>query len=181
MKRVSERIGLKPIRVHDLRHSHVSLLIHLDCDIMTIADRIGDTPATVQSTYAHCTIEGAIRFTKNQNLYSCLLQLTTPRPKGVSWRDQGNITFSLPCPSVGKDPRTYNYLGEEAVKILEQEINYEMRMDYYRFLRRNKFKNGMMFTRATELYLEEHGMMELIPEETLLKSYFLWVKKVERK
>ena len=92
----------------------------------------------------------------------------------------GNITFSLPCPSVGKDPRTYNYLGEEAVKILEQEINYEMRMDYYRFLRRNKFKNGMMFTRATELYLEEHGMMELIPEETLLKSYFLWVKKVEK-
>lgn len=137
--------------------------------------------AYLQSAYAHCTIEGAIRFTKNQNLYSCLLQLTTPRPKGVSWRDQGNITFSLPCPSVGKDPRTYNYLGEEAVKILEQEINYEMRMDYYRFLRRNKFKNGMMFTRATELCLEEHGMTELIPEETLLKSYFLWVKKVERK
>lgn len=101
--------------------------------------------AYLQSAYAHCTIEGSIRFTKNQNLYSCLLQLTTPRPKGVSWRDQGNITFSLPCPSVGKDPRTYNYLGEEAVKILEQEINYEMRMDYYRFLRRNKFKNGMMF------------------------------------
>ena len=118
--------------------------------------------AYLQSAYAHCTIEGAIRFTKNQNLYSCLLQLTTPRPKGVSWRDQGNITFSLPCPSVGKDPRTYNYLGEEAVKILEQEINYEMRMDYYRFLRRNKFKNGMMFTKATELYLEDHGMMELI-------------------
>ena len=58
--------------------------------------------AYLQSAYAHCTIEGSIRFTKNQNLYSCLLQLTTPRPKGVSWRDQGNITFSLPCPSVGK-------------------------------------------------------------------------------
>ena len=49
--------------------------------------------AYLQSAYAHCTIEGAIRFTKNQNLYSCLLQLTTPRPKGVSWRDQGNILF----------------------------------------------------------------------------------------
>lgn len=54
--------------------------------------------AYLQSTYAHCTIEGAIRFTKNQNLYSCLLQLTTPRPKGVSWRDQGNITFPYPAP-----------------------------------------------------------------------------------
>ena len=36
--------------------------------------------AYLQSAYAHCTVEGAIRFTKNQNLYSCLLQLTTPRP-----------------------------------------------------------------------------------------------------
>lgn len=50
---VCQSCGVRQIRLHDLRHSHVSLLIHLDCDIMTIADRIGDTPATVQSTYAH--------------------------------------------------------------------------------------------------------------------------------
>lgn len=45
--------GIRRIRLHDFRHSHVSLLINLDCDIISIADRIGDTPATVQSTYAH--------------------------------------------------------------------------------------------------------------------------------
>ena len=50
---VCQLYGIRQIRIHDLRHSHVSLLIHLDCDIMSIADRIGDTPATVQSTYAH--------------------------------------------------------------------------------------------------------------------------------
>lgn len=50
---VCRSCGVRQIRLHDLRHSHVSLLIHLDCDIMTIAERIGDTPATVQSTYAH--------------------------------------------------------------------------------------------------------------------------------
>lgn len=50
---ICEAYHIRKIRLHDLRHSHVSLLIHLDCDIMTIADRIGDTPATVQSTYAH--------------------------------------------------------------------------------------------------------------------------------
>jgi len=83
-------------------------------------------------------------------------------------------------PQRGERSEDLQLLGEEVVKILEQEINDEMRMDYHRFLHRNKFKNGMMFTRATELYLEEHGMTELIPEETLLKS-FLWVKKVERK
>lgn len=50
---VCQQHNIRQIRIHDLRHSHVSLLINLDCSIMMIADRIGDTPATVQSTYAH--------------------------------------------------------------------------------------------------------------------------------
>lgn len=50
---ICKEYNIKQIRMHDLRHSHVSLLINLDCSIMMIADRIGDTPATVQSTYAH--------------------------------------------------------------------------------------------------------------------------------
>ena len=51
--------------------------------------------AYLQSTYAHCTIEGAIRFTKNQNLYSCLLQLTTPRPKGGCVKSQNQAFFDI--------------------------------------------------------------------------------------
>lgn len=50
---VCSKHNIRQIRIHDLRHSHVSLLINLECSIMMIADRIGDTPATVQSTYAH--------------------------------------------------------------------------------------------------------------------------------
>lgn len=50
---VCQEHSIRQIRIHDLRHSHVSLLINLECSIMVIADRIGDTPATVQSTYAH--------------------------------------------------------------------------------------------------------------------------------
>jgi len=41
------------MRLHDLRHSHVSGLIADGWDIVRIANRIGDTIATVQATYAH--------------------------------------------------------------------------------------------------------------------------------
>lgn len=136
--------------------------------------------AYLSTTYAYCTGEGAIRFTKNQNLYHCLLQLTAPRPKGVSWKEEGNLTLALPCPDVGKDPRTYNYLGVEAVKRLEQEINVEMRHSYYSYLMKKKYKEGVMLKRATQMFLDEHGMTELIPEETMLKSYYLWREKVKR-
>ena len=52
-KFVTEKAGLKRIRIHDLRHSHVSLLIELGYSTLAIADRVGDTPAMVDRTYAH--------------------------------------------------------------------------------------------------------------------------------
>ena len=54
MKRVSERIGLKPIRVHDLRHSHASMLIELGVTPLEIAERLGhESIKTTLDTYSH--------------------------------------------------------------------------------------------------------------------------------
>lgn len=44
---------LPDIRVHDLRHSHVSLCIELGYSIVLVAKRIGDTVPVVMRTYAH--------------------------------------------------------------------------------------------------------------------------------
>lgn len=51
--RMAEAAGLQRIRVHDLRHSHVALLIELGYRTHAIAQRLGDTPAEVDRTYAH--------------------------------------------------------------------------------------------------------------------------------
>ena len=54
MKRVAERAGLKPIRVHDLRHSHASMLIELGFTPLEIADRLGhESIKTTLDTYSH--------------------------------------------------------------------------------------------------------------------------------
>lgn len=45
--------GVKRIRIHDLRHSFVSMCIHLGATIPVVADLIGDTIAQVTKTYAH--------------------------------------------------------------------------------------------------------------------------------
>lgn len=44
---------LPDINLHDLRHSHVSLLINEGANVQAIADRIGDTVSQVLKTYAH--------------------------------------------------------------------------------------------------------------------------------
>lgn len=48
-----EKAGLPPIRIHDLRHSFVSMLIHLNANFMVVADLIGDTVDQVIKTYGH--------------------------------------------------------------------------------------------------------------------------------
>lgn len=52
--RVAKRAGLPPIRIHDLRHSHVAMLIDMRFPIEEIADRLGHESASITwKTYAH--------------------------------------------------------------------------------------------------------------------------------
>ncbi len=53
LNRACKRSGVKRIRVHDLRHSHVSLLIELGFPALLIAERIGDTVDMVNNIYGH--------------------------------------------------------------------------------------------------------------------------------
>ena len=54
IKRASEKAGLQPIRVHDLRHGHASMLIELGFTPLEIADRLGhESVKTTLDTYSH--------------------------------------------------------------------------------------------------------------------------------
>ena len=53
MRIATEKAGLPRIRVHDLRHSHVSLLIDLGFPAPAIAEKIGHSSISVTYTYAH--------------------------------------------------------------------------------------------------------------------------------
>ena len=53
MKTASRAAGVKQIRVHDLRHSHVSLLINLGFPALAIADRLGHESVHITYNYAH--------------------------------------------------------------------------------------------------------------------------------
>jgi len=53
MTRGSEAAGVKRIRIHDLRHSHVSLLIDQGYQAVAIADRVGHESIDITYRYAH--------------------------------------------------------------------------------------------------------------------------------
>ena len=53
MNRGAKVSGVKRIRVHDLRHSHVSLLINMGFTVLAIADRMGHESIDITYRYAH--------------------------------------------------------------------------------------------------------------------------------
>ncbi len=71
-KRYIKRSGVKDIRIHDLRHSHVSLLINKGSNqlatLYIIAARLGDTVDMILKTYGHL-------FPNNQTEIICKLNI----------------------------------------------------------------------------------------------------------
>lgn len=54
LARVARRAGVKTIRLHDLRHSHASMLINAGCTPLEVANRLGHkSPAMTLNVYSH--------------------------------------------------------------------------------------------------------------------------------
>ena len=53
MTRAATAAGVKRIRIHDLRHSHISLLIEMGFSAVAIGDRVGHESVDITYHYAH--------------------------------------------------------------------------------------------------------------------------------
>ena len=53
MDRGAKTAGIKRIRIHDIRHSHISLLIDMGFSAVAIADRVGHESIDITYRYAH--------------------------------------------------------------------------------------------------------------------------------
>lgn len=63
----AEQAKVKRIRIHDLRHSFVSMCIHLGANFLVVADLIGDTVEQVTKTYGHLYISDKVEIINKIN------------------------------------------------------------------------------------------------------------------
>lgn len=56
--RVLKKAGLHHIRLHDLRHGAGSLMLDAGSSIVTVAEQLGQVPATTAGTYSHALRKG---------------------------------------------------------------------------------------------------------------------------
>lgn len=53
MDRGAKAAGIKRIKIHGLRHSHISLLIHMGYSALAIGERVGHEAVDITYRYAH--------------------------------------------------------------------------------------------------------------------------------
>ena len=75
MDRGAKESGVERIRIHDLRHSHVSLLIELGFSAVAIGDRVGHESVVITYRYAH-------RFPSTQDAMARELSMVRNRQTG---------------------------------------------------------------------------------------------------
>jgi integrase len=68
MTRGAKEQGIKRIRVHDIRHSHVSLLIEMGFSAVAIADRVGHESIDITYRYTHLFPSRQIEIADKVNL-----------------------------------------------------------------------------------------------------------------
>lgn len=68
MDRGCRETGVKRIRVHDLRHPHVSMLIEMEFSAVNIANRVGHESVKVTYRYAHMFPNKDLMIAKKLNI-----------------------------------------------------------------------------------------------------------------
>ena len=118
MIRGCKNTGVKKIRIHDIRHSHASLLINQGCDALILADRLGhEKVSTTLNTYSHLFPH------KQQELVNNLEQLAaaasvTPTPEPPD----GNPLLEAANLPYGPTPLTKNKTSAKIIQMPQRKI-----------------------------------------------------------
>lgn len=75
MERGCKLSGVKRIRIHDLRHSHISLLIDMGFSAVAIADRVGHESIDITYRYAHLFPSKQIEMADRLDMENASLEL----------------------------------------------------------------------------------------------------------
>ena len=118
MIRGCKNTGVKKIRIHDIRHSHASLLINQGCDALILADRLGhEKVSTTLNTYSHLFPHKQQELVNNLEQMAAAANVTpTPEPP------DGNPLLEAANLPYGPAPLTKNKTSAKIIQMPQRKI-----------------------------------------------------------
>jgi hypothetical protein len=131
--------------------------------------------------FSGCDKNKPVQFPDRMNIYHVVWNLLEVCPKTGPIRD-GNLEIVLPSRSdeFGKDPRSYNYIGERSIPKLNRFIENIFYTELYDLLTENKLRYGIFFSETLFEFQKKYSITT-INEETLWKGYYRWKQWIRRR
>ena len=120
--------------------------------------------------------DGCVRLPDRHDIYHTIWDLTEKRPQRCR-PDAGNIEIVLPDRSVGKSPKTYNYLSEKSQKIIQRRVENMFFAELHDFVLEEKHRNGTPYIEAIHIFMCKY-VINSISEDALKKSCYRYIQKM---
>ncbi len=120
-----------------------------------------------------------IQFPDNLDVYHTIWDLLERRP--VNCRvDIGNLEIALPDRRTGKNPESFNYLGQRSHDIIGRKIEVKMFAELHDELDEQKHLFGIDYIDTVHSFMLRYDIIS-ISEDALLKNYYRWRDLVRKR
>ncbi|OJU34447.1 MAG: hypothetical protein BGN96_13900 [Bacteroidales bacterium 45-6] len=129
--------------------------------------------------------KGCVCIPDHLDLYHKIWDLLLKRPDNCPPERFGNIILGLPDRRIGKDPATYNYLGERSIRLIERSIEILFFRELHEQLDFNKRELNIQYQDTVFLFKAKYGI-ESLTDDALIKDFYRYrelirQRKVRRK
>lgn len=115
-----------------------------------------------------------IRISDKSDLYHIIWQVMEKRPSNIPPVCHGNLVIMLPERRCGKDPLTYNYIGQRGLQLIEKRIRMEFNNDFHEYMERNEQHGRRLeIGDAIMMFMSKYELTS-ISEDALKKNYYRW-------
>jgi hypothetical protein len=110
-----------------------------------------------------------VHFPSHLDIYLMIWDYLVKRPAGCG-RDAGNLEIVLPSRHGAKSPEYYNYLSQQAQKMIGRRLELMMWAEYRESVESGRHA-GMLYIDITSHFMERYAIRSL-SEDAFLKSYY---------
>lgn len=114
------------------------------------------------------------------DLYHTIWNLLEKVPVNCQPLLEGNLCLALPSRRLGKDPETYNYLGERSIHIVSKRIEALFLGDLRSRLDAGKHLHTLQYQDVVHEFKCQY-MIDSITDDALLKDFYRWRNNIRKK
>lgn len=130
--------------------------------------------------YADSIENGSLHLPAGCYLQFTLQESLSRRPANAPLRETGNLCLRLTAPHRGKNPASYNYLTQDAIRLFEQRTLNQLQLELFDRMMKDRRLSGVPYIETVRCFIEKYNIVS-ISEDGLMKAFWRWKRNMKSK